>query len=84
VPEHREVLGEAGRYYRFNDFSHLAGVLKELMANPAQVTQLRLSSAAKAERDYSWDFIVDQYETLLRSVCASPLLNPGEPKAVNE
>ena len=84
VPEHREVLGDAGLYYRFNDFSHLAEILSPLLTNPAEVAQMRLSSAAKAASEYSWDSIVDQYELLLKSVCPRRFLDSSGSRNIHE
>lgn len=65
VPEHREVLREAGRYYPKNDFVALAELLQELVSDAEQVQSLRAAAQAEAAERYSWDRIVDQYEELL-------------------
>ena len=68
VPEHREVLGDSGRYYDKNKFAMLTEVLRELMKNPASVTALGQSAKSRAGELFNWDKITDQYEKLLSSL----------------
>jgi glycosyltransferase involved in cell wall biosynthesis len=60
VPEHREVLGDAGRYYRGP--VELAARLAELLADPSTVASLRVAARARASERYGWDGITDAYE----------------------
>ena len=48
VPEHREVLGEVGRYYARNDPDALADALTELVADPDDRARLGSAAAARA------------------------------------
>ena len=66
VPEHRETLGDAGRFYTGVD--QLATVLGELLDDPAQLRHLRESARSRAERIYSWDAITDSYEAWFRDL----------------
>ncbi len=66
VPEHREVLGDAGRYYARNDADSLAAALRALVADPAERRRLGESARARALADYSWDHVTDEYEALFR------------------
>lgn len=61
TPEHEEVLGAAGAYYRKNDFDHLAELLKELINAPEWLSQMQEAARERGERDYSWDVICEQY-----------------------
>lgn len=69
VPEHCEVLGDAGVYYRQNDFPHLAEQLRELLDNPNAVKRYGALARARASASFRWDTIVDQYEKLFERVC---------------
>jgi glycosyltransferase involved in cell wall biosynthesis len=66
VPEHREALGDAGRYYRGP--MELAAALQELLDDPEAVDQLRAAAHARAAALYSWDAVTDAYESWLRSI----------------
>jgi glycosyltransferase involved in cell wall biosynthesis len=64
VPEHREVLGDAGRYYARNDPAALAAVLSELTADPEARARLGAAATERARRTFSWDHVTDRYEAL--------------------
>ena len=68
VPEHREVLGEEGRYYARNDADSLAAALRALVADPAERRRLGESARARALADYSWDHVTNEYEALFRQM----------------
>jgi glycosyltransferase involved in cell wall biosynthesis len=60
VPEHREVLADAGWYYSGTD--GLASRLQELLDQPEVADKLRGRARRRAARTYSWDRIADAYE----------------------
>lgn len=64
VPEHREVLGDAGRYYGRNNADSLAQALHALVADPAERRRLGDRARARALAKYSWDKVTDGYERL--------------------
>jgi glycosyltransferase involved in cell wall biosynthesis len=64
VPEHREVLGDAGRYYARNDPDSLADCLGAMVANAAERRRLGEIARGRALARYSWDHITDEYEAL--------------------
>jgi len=66
VPEHREVLADAGRYYRRNDPADLARLLKSLVERPDERGRLGLAAAELAEATFSWAHVTDEYERLFR------------------
>ena len=68
VPEHREVLGDAGRYYARNDPDSLAAALRALVVDLAERRRLGESARARALADYSWDHVTDEYEALFRQM----------------
>jgi glycosyltransferase involved in cell wall biosynthesis len=66
VPEHRETLGSAGRYYRGAD--GLAAELQAILDDPRLATELGRHAHARAAATYSWDAITDGYEAWLDAV----------------
>jgi glycosyltransferase involved in cell wall biosynthesis len=64
VPEHREVLGEAGRYYRRNDPDALATELRAIVDDEAGRMALGSAAAERAAAAFSWDHVTDEYERL--------------------
>jgi glycosyltransferase involved in cell wall biosynthesis len=72
VPEHREVLAEAGLYYARNDPDDLARLMLELMQNAAMRASLGHKAHALALARYSWDHITDEYERLFQAL-VSPI-----------
>jgi len=74
IPEHREVLGEAGWYYRKNDPADLARRLREVLAAPdAPALRARQGAAARARiaTHYDWEQVTDAYESLARRLAAA-------------
>lgn len=65
IPEHREVLGDAGRYYVYNDERSLAGELQRLLEDPAARRSLRGRAGARVREHYCWDLVASQYGQLL-------------------
>lgn len=68
VPEHREVLGEAGRYYRRNDATDLGAVLRDLAADGTVRAALGAAAAERAQAEFSWDRATDDYEALFTRI----------------
>lgn len=66
VPEHREVLGDAGLYFERASVSSLADRLRELVAAPEERERLSGLARERAANLYSWDHVTDQYERLFR------------------
>lgn len=66
VPEHRETLGEAGRYYRGPEV--LARELQAVLDNPDAARGLGRRAHERAAAIYSWDAIADAYETWLTTL----------------
>lgn len=64
VPEHREVLGEAGLYYARNDAGSLAAALASVVGDSELRTGLAAAAAARAEGEFSWTHVTDEYEAL--------------------
>ncbi len=63
VPEHRETMGDAGRYYHGPEA--LARELQAVLDDPALAADLRARARARASERFSWDAIADDYERWL-------------------
>jgi glycosyltransferase involved in cell wall biosynthesis len=68
VPEHREVLGEAGWYYDRNDPDALAACLQAIVADGAGRREKGAAAAARSRNLFSWDRVAKQYEALFESL----------------
>lgn len=66
VPEHRETLGDAGRYYKGSEA--LARELQQLLDDPATAEALGQRAHERAAAIYGWDAIADAYEAWLESL----------------
>ena len=70
VPEHREVLREAGIYYNFNDFNDLSKKMGVLLKDHAKIALLREEAKKLATQNYQWSQIAGQYQELFYSMLA--------------
>ncbi len=66
VPEHREVLGDAGLYYR--DATALADALQRTLDDAELAGRLRAHAAARARELFDWDRIAADYERWLETL----------------
>jgi glycosyltransferase involved in cell wall biosynthesis len=69
VPEHRETLGEAGRYYRGAE--ELASALQTVIDDPEMARKLGRMAHERAAAIYGWDAITDGYEAWLTTLVGS-------------
>ncbi len=70
VPEHLEVLGEAGVYFEAKKIQTLTDALQTLLDNPKTVQLHREKAAARARQRYSWDGVTSDYEKLFKRMIA--------------
>jgi len=70
VPELREVLGDAGVYYRRNDAADLALQLGSLVRDPERRRLLGVAAADRAAVRFSWAHVTDAYEQLFLRMTA--------------
>ncbi len=61
TPENVEVLGDAGVFYSVNDFAELAKRLSYLVGHTEERGRLQKLAKARADKEYSWERICDQY-----------------------
>ena len=80
VPEHREVLGDAGTYYARNDVGSLAASLRDLTGNTAERRRLGEAARVRAMAEYSWDHVTDAYEALFKRMRGGRI-RPGSQRA---
>jgi glycosyltransferase involved in cell wall biosynthesis len=66
VPEHREVLGDTGLFYRQPD--ELAACLQSVLDDSSLADSLRKRARQRAESRFHWDRVTDSYETWLKSL----------------
>lgn len=71
IQENLDVIGEAGLAYFRNDVEDLAGVLRELLANPDWIPRLGAAARERVRREYDWDHIARQHEELFLEVAAT-------------
>ncbi len=71
VPEHREVVGDAGAYFAFRDPNDLARQLTAMLGDSVAAARLRQMAANRAMKRYSWDAVTEQYEAFFDEVLHS-------------
>ncbi len=64
-PEHREVLGDAGRHHAQDHATDMAAVLRDLDDDPAGRAELGAAAGAWAQAAFSRDHATDECERLL-------------------
>jgi glycosyltransferase involved in cell wall biosynthesis len=70
VPEHREVVGDAGRYFSYRDSKDLAAQLGLLLGDDQLIAQLRRAAEQRVLEHYGWDAVTSEYETYFREMLA--------------
>lgn len=68
VPEHREVLGDAGIFFSANGNGELSKKMQYLLDNPDAVSRYREKTLDRAIRRYSWGKITSDYEMLFKKL----------------
>ncbi|MGE0708133.1 MAG: glycosyltransferase [Planctomycetota bacterium] len=66
VPEHREVLGEAGLFYRGR--AELGAAIRRLLGDRELALRLQARARQRAATRYRWDAVADAYEALFREL----------------
>ncbi len=70
VPEHREVVGEAGRYFAYRDSGDLARVMQSVLDDPEAIDALRVAARQRVESTYGWEAVTQRYEDYFRAMVA--------------
>ncbi|MFQ5649586.1 MAG: glycosyltransferase [bacterium] len=66
VPEHREVLADAGLYFSTKNNGELAQRMQYLLDNPDVVKSLGEKARKRIRERYSWERVADDYERLFK------------------
>ncbi|MDQ7062997.1 MAG: DUF1972 domain-containing protein [candidate division KSB1 bacterium] len=66
VPEHREVLGDAGFFFDATKEGDLTEKLQYLIDHPEEVEAAGRRAVERIEKFYTWDRITEAYEKLFR------------------
>ncbi len=69
TPENREVVGDAGRAFRFSGPRSLATELERLMRDQEALAALAERSRRRVAERYRWSAVTDAYERVLRELC---------------
>lgn len=64
VPEHREVLGDAGFYFSTRNNGELAEKMQYLLDNPQEVEAAGRRAMERIEAKYTWDRVTEAYQGL--------------------
>lgn len=64
VPEHREVLCDAGFFFKTGHNGDLRDKMQYLLDNPQLVEQVGRKALARIREHYTWDCITESYEQL--------------------
>lgn len=78
VPEHHEVLADAGRYFERGSVASLARELRAVLDSEELVADLRAAAADRVTRRYDWERIVDDYETYFHELVGGRQGDPGQ------
>lgn len=68
VPEHREVVGNAGTYFAYRDSTDLARSLSGLIKDQKAIEDYRARAEERVRQRYGWDAVTDQYEAYFTRV----------------
>ncbi|RPI20366.1 MAG: glycosyltransferase [Acidobacteria bacterium] len=68
--ENREVLGEAGLIYRFNDPDSLAALIRRVCCSSEGFESYKTQAQERVSRCYDWESVVDKYEQVFRELVA--------------
>jgi glycosyltransferase involved in cell wall biosynthesis len=68
VPEHREVIGEAGRFFAYRDPDDLAAHMRAMIGDSREVGRLRQMAEERVRAHYTWDRVTADYEAYFREL----------------
>jgi len=66
--ENREVVGEAGFLYPFNDVGSLAQLIRQVSSRPEDYGPYREQAQQRVRDRYNWETVVTQYEAIFHEV----------------
>ena len=68
VPEHKEVVGEAGFYFEKSNYVDLQKQCQYLLDNPEIVADAREKASKRVKEKYDWDVVSTSYEKLFKEM----------------
>jgi glycosyltransferase involved in cell wall biosynthesis len=77
VPEHREVLADAGLYFSARNIAGLAERIRQVLDHPDKVEEMRRLAYRRACQHYSWERITSDYEKLFRRMAGQGMRQSG-------
>lgn len=66
VPEHKEVLADAGMFFSTENNGELSEKMQYLLDNPDEVELLGKKAMERIRKNYSWEKATDDYEQLFK------------------
>ncbi len=69
-PANRETAAEAAIYFDVQDQASLTAAFEQAAGDPVRARLLGERAAARAQAEYNWDRVTDEYEELFRRLCA--------------
>jgi glycosyltransferase involved in cell wall biosynthesis len=66
--ENREVVGEAGFLYPFNDVGSLAQLIRQVSSRPEDYGPYREQAQQRVRDRYNWEAVVTQYEAIFHEI----------------
>ncbi len=85
VPEHREVLRDAGVYFSRTDDDDLRDKLQRLLEQPDEVEGYRQAAVARIEEAFTWERITRAYEDLFhQTVKRQPMVGTCPAESAGE
>jgi glycosyltransferase involved in cell wall biosynthesis len=73
VPQHHEVLGEAGLYFNVRNVEDLAGKLRRVLGDPALAKAMRIKALKRVREKYSWEKVATEYEQTFNRLRRRPV-----------
>ena len=67
VPEHREVLNEAGIFFQ-NNIRDLTNKMQYLLDNPQIIEKLGKKALKRVKEKYTWYTVTNSYEKLFKKL----------------
>jgi len=68
VPEHHEVIEDAGLYFSTRNNGHLTTQMQYLLENPDLTAEYRVKAEIRANKEYSWKTVTKKYEDLFKKM----------------
>lgn len=68
VPEHREVLSDAGYYFCTKRSKDLREKIQYLLEHPEIVEEKRIKALNRIRQSYTWEKITSEYESLFKNL----------------